>query len=80
LDWEAALAVVRETYSAGAYQMRDVLYRTFILPESIASQILSNPDEYPRGLWEEAVDTAAAKSRRLVRAVGKVAKTERWFS
>src|SRR5262249_31412552 len=81
LDWGAVLAIIRETYHSGAWRkVRRGLYRANPLPEEIAAEFLANPQDYPIALWESAINAAEMKTRKAVRPVGKVAKTERWFA
>ena len=84
LEWRPALAVIRSTYADGAWsQIMRVSAggpRRATLPEAIAQQVLSAPRDYPVHLWELAETGSAAKARKAVRAVGIVARKERWFS
>jgi hypothetical protein len=81
LDWEAALIIVAETYKQGAFIYPNFDMRASVaMPISVADKILENPNAYPAGLWEAAERSATVAARKAVRAVGSVAKTDRWFS
>jgi hypothetical protein len=82
LEWDSALKIVREVYLR-----RDEFEfwpewrsRTKAMPERIANEILSRPHLYPTDLWDEAETCATAKARRAVRAIGRIARDEKWFA
>jgi len=80
LDWEIALETVKQTYAAGAEDTYFVLqYPNLRLPEDVAAKILANPTEYPAALWDVAQNVASSIARKTVRAVGSVARAEKWF-
>jgi hypothetical protein len=80
LDWAPAMKIIQETYALGAaYRLRRFIVPGRMLPEHIADEILLNPTQYPTTLWDIAESVASAKARKAVRAVGPIARTEKWF-
>jgi hypothetical protein len=80
LDWSTALKIVKQTYSRGAaYQLQRLFTGHNMLPEDVANEVLSNAIAYPASLWDAAESVASARARSAVRAVGQVAKSEKWF-
>ena len=81
LDWSAAMAIVRATYKQGAaYQIRR-LGLIARMPDQVANEVLAvNPSQYPVTVWEIAESVASAKARKAVKAVGPIAKAEKWFA
>jgi hypothetical protein len=81
LEWSTALDIVRQTYALGASSLDFYLdHQNRRLPVEVASIILATPFEFPLALWDTAEGVASSIARRAVRAVGSVAKSERWFS
>ena len=82
-DWRPALNVIRATYAEGSayplYIISSSSKLQLILPDSVSQQVLADATKYPVSLWTIAEATASANSRKTVRAVGQVAKEERWF-
>jgi len=80
LGWTEALSIVRKTYTQGAaYQLQRMISGKD-LPEAVAGEVLANPRMYPCALWDTAERFASAKARKAVRAVGQVARQDRWFA
>jgi hypothetical protein len=82
LDWAKALEVVRSTYmQQGATYPFLGLARALNLnlPEACTVEILANPEHYPTYLWDAAERSASATARAAIRAVGAVAKKDKWF-
>ena len=82
LSWESALSIIRLTYNQGAsHALVRLLCRDgFKLPESVVSKVLTRAKNYPVVLWEMAEGIASARARKAIRAVGRVAREERWFA
>jgi len=80
MSWDAALEVVRTTYQGGAAYQVEHLRKLGSLPESVSAEVLQSPKVYPVALWDAAEGAMSRISRKSVRAVGVVAKAERWFS
>jgi hypothetical protein len=81
LEWLRAMKIIRETYAQGAaYRLRRILVPGRMLPEAVADEILLKPTHYPAALWDFAESVASAKARKAVRAVGPIAKAEKWFA
>jgi NACHT domain len=81
LEWPEALEIVKKTYAQGAaYQLQRVLTQDNVLPEAVAREILSNSRAYPSFLWDAAERFASTKARKAVRAVGQVARLDKWFA
>jgi hypothetical protein len=80
LEWPEALNVVKKTYAQGAaYSLQSVLHGD-VLPQFVSDEVLSNARLYPGFLWDAAERAASAKARKAIRAVGKVAKQDKWLS
>jgi hypothetical protein len=81
LEWPRAMKIVRETYAQGAaYRLRRLLVPSGMLPEAVADEILLKPMIYPAALWDFAEIVASDKARKAVRAVGPIARAEKWFA
>ncbi len=81
LDWSSAMELIEETYAQGAaYQLRRLTPSARALPDEIITEVLQNPTKYPVALWDIAESGASAKARRAVKAVGTIAKSEKWFA
>ena len=80
LEWAVAIKIIRQTYVRGAaYTLRRFSVPSRLLPKEIIDVVLRNPAKYPAAMWDIAVDAASAEARKAVRAVGPIAKAERWF-
>ncbi len=84
LDWERALLIIRSTYADGAWsrimRVRSDGPRRAALPEAVAKQVLEAPGDYPVYLWELAESRSALKARKAIKAVGLIARKEKWFA
>jgi hypothetical protein len=79
-DWRSALSVIRATYvEDAAYPLSQIVTAKTRMPETVAQQVLNNARDYPVSLWSMAEGIANASARKTVRAVGRVAKADRWF-
>jgi hypothetical protein len=80
LKWPSAMKIIQATYAQGAaYHLQRLITPGRTLPDEIASEVLRNPTQYPATLWDFAESVASTKARRAIRAVGPIAKAEKWF-
>jgi hypothetical protein len=81
LDWNKGCLIIAETYAEGAWN--NISYKLqpgrMTVPPNIAEEILQHPDVFPHAVWESAERTATFAARKAVRAVGSVAKSDKWF-
>lgn len=82
LEWPLAMSIVRDTYQEGAAKgLRRVFMTGRMIPDTIANEVLfANPAQYPVALWDVAEGVASAKARKAIKAVGPIAKAEKWFA
>jgi hypothetical protein len=82
LPWRSALSVIRSTYSQGAssHLVRLLFREGITLPDDVVDTILARAKSDPVALWDLAESIASMRARKAVRAVGRVAREERWFA
>lgn len=82
LQWERALQILRETYAAGVCSSTEhrFLHSRWQVPTHVAEIVLDSPTDYPLFAWDLAMKRGTSDARKQVRAVGQVAKKEKWFA
>jgi hypothetical protein len=82
IKWDEALTIVKNTYSRGAthHVRRLGPIGSINLPESVAKEVLEHAGQYPIYMWELAESCASTTARKAIRAVGLIAKKDKWFS